>query len=335
MAKKTASARTADKPGVLLVNLGTPDSPTAPALKRYLAEFLSDPDVVTLPRILWLPFLHLVVLRTRPVRSAEAYARIWTPKGSPLLVNSRALAVKLQAALPKRLGATVALGMRYGNPSIESALTALRKAGVTRLLVLPLYPQYAVATTASTFSAVRRSLKQMHWSPRIATLHDYHTDPVYISALAKSVREYWKKHGRGKRLLISFHGIPKQVSDAGDPYAEQCETTAKALAMELKLTEGAWQATYQSRFGPAEWLKPYTETALKECAVAGMGEVDVICPGFPADCLETLEEIGLRYAESFRAGGGKNLRYIPALNARADHVKALTEIAVARLKETG
>ncbi|HEY1992634.1 MAG TPA: ferrochelatase [Gammaproteobacteria bacterium] len=324
-----------DLPGVLLVNLGTPDAPTVPALRRYLAEFLSDPDVVTLPRLLWLPLLHLVVLRTRPAKSAEAYAKVWTPEGSPLLVNSRALEAKLTVALQRHLGKPVvlALGMRYGNPSIASALEELRRDGATRLLVLPLYPQYAAATTASTFRAVTRALKRLGWSVPVQTLHDYHADPAYVAALAESVREHWERHGRAAKLMLSFHGIPQQVSDAGDPYARQCAVTAAALAKELKLAEDEWQATFQSRFGPAAWLKPYTEAALRECAAQGIKAVDVLCPGFAVDCLETLEEISLRYGESFRAAGGERLRYIPALNDRSAHVQALAGLATAELRK--
>jgi ferrochelatase len=317
------------KAGVLLVNLGTPDAPTAPALRRYLAEFLADPDVVTLPRLFWLPLLYLVVLRTRPARSAEAYRRIWTGQGSPLLVNSRALAAKLGRVLGD--STALALGMRYGNPSLSSALAELRQAGVTRLLVLPLYPQYAAATTASSFRAVSEALGRMAWTPERLELHDYHDHPGYLDALAASVREHWAAKGRGGKLLISFHGIPKQVSDAGDPYARQCLATASALAQRLRLKQGEWQATFQSRFGAAEWLKPYTEEVLKGCAGQGLKQVDVVCPGFAADCLETLEEIALRYAESFRVAGGEDLNYIPALNARDDHVQALAVLVRSKL----
>ena len=324
-----------DLPGVLLVNLGTPDAPTAPALRRYLAEFLSDPDVVTLPRLLWLPLLHLLVLRTRPARSAEAYAKVWSPEGSPLLVNSRALAAKLTMALQteRNKPLALALGMRYGNPSIVSALEALRRDGVTRLLVLPLYPQYAAATTGSSLRAVSAALKGMGWRVPMQSIQDYHADPAYIAALAESVREHWAKAGRAPRLLLSFHGIPQQVSDRGDPYAGQCATSAAALAKALGLADGEWRATFQSRFGPAAWLRPYTEDSLREYAAQGIRQVDVLCPGFAADCLETLEEIAQRYAESFRAAGGEALRYIPALNARDAHVRALAGLVTARLHE--
>ena len=312
------------KTGVLLVNLGTPDAPTPEALRRYLKEFLSDPDVVTLPRFLWLPLLHLWVLRTRPATSTEVYARIWTDAGSPLLVITYALADKLERALGS--GYTLAVGMRYGNPSLTSALASLKETGATRLLVLPLYPQYATATTASTEKAVARGLAKLRWSPEFESIHDYHDQPAYLAALTDSVREYWAACGRGQRLIISFHGIPKQVSDGGDPYAGQCAVTARLLAERLGLNDGEWQMAFQSRFGPAEWLKPYTETVLKECAARGEKSVDVVCPGFAADCLETLEEIALRYADSFRLAGGQRLNYIPALNSRDSHVQALAEL---------
>lgn len=310
--------------GVLLVNLGTPDAPTAPALRRYLKEFLSDPDVVTLPRLLWLPILYAFVLTLRPARSAEAYARIWTPEGSPLLSNSRDLVGKLAT----RLGASMklVLGMRYGSPSIPAALAELRSAGVSRITLLPLYPQYAAATSGSTQRAVERALARIGWAPALTTVRDYHDRPAYIAALAGSVRRHWDEHGRGRKLIVSFHGIPRKVSDAGDPYAGQCATTARLLAEKLGLAEGEWQLGFQSRFGPAEWLQPYTEDALRECAGRDEREVDVICPGFAADCLETLEEIALRYAETFRAAGGERLRYIPALNADDAHVEMLAEL---------
>lgn len=320
-------------PGILLVNLGTPDAPSAPALRRYLAEFLSDPDVVTLPRLLWLPLLYLIVLRTRPAKSAEAYARVWTKEGSPLLVNSRALASLLREALHRKLGRAVplSLGMRYGNPSIGNALAELRDAGANRLVVLPLYPQHAAATTASTFKAVHKALQRMGWAPEVEQIFSYHNHPPYIDALAASVRDFWAARGRGAKLIVSFHGIPKQVSDAGDPYAGQCALTAQALADRLDLDAADWQLGFQSRFGPAEWLKPYTDEVLRRCAEAGDKRVDVICPGFPADCLETLEEIALRYAEGFHRAGGEELRYVPALNSRADHAGALAALLLPRL----
>ncbi len=324
-------------PGVLLVNLGTPDAPEPEALRRYLAEFLSDPRVVTLPRLLWLPLLHGLVLRTRPRKSAEAYARIWSSRGSPLLANTLALAERLTPALREGLGAnvTLALGMRYGNPSLGSALATLKEQGVNRLLVLPLYPQYAAATSGSTLAAVSECLQRLDWSPALEWVHDYHDDPAYIAALAESVREHWAERDRSEKLIVSFHGIPRQVAASGDPYARQCQATAALLAARLGLTESQWQIGFQSRFGPAEWLKPYTDELLKGYAAQGMQRVDVICPGFAADCLETLEEIALRYAQVFADAGGKELRYVPALNARDTHVRMLTELALPKLRGPG
>ncbi len=314
--------------GVLVTNLGTPDAPTPAALRRYLAEFLADPEVVSLPRFVWLPLLYGLVLPFRPKRSAKAYARIWTPAGSPLLIQSQAIATALSRELTKQAGKKVplALGMRYGNPSLPEALIELAAEGVTRIVVLPLYPQYTRATVGSTVAR----LKQL--SPHtLFCIEGYCSHPAYIQALASNVRDYWEKHGRGQMLLISFHGIPKQVTRRGDPYAEQCTQTARLLAARLKLNAGEWQLTFQSRFGKAEWLQPYIDSRLQELAAGGVKTVDVICPGFPADCLETLEEIALRYAETYRQAGGEQLRYIPALNDRPEHIRALAELVSARL----
>lgn len=313
--------------GVLVANLGTPQAPTAAALRPYLDEFLSDPCVVNLPRLLWWPVLHGLILRSRPRKSAEAYARIWTPAGSPLLVHSRALAAALQRELAVRLGKNLplALGMRYGQPSLGAALAELGE--VQRIVVLPLFPQYAGATIGSSMARI----KQLTSQP-ITCVEAYAGDAGYIAALAASVREHWQAHGRAEKLLISFHGIPQRMVDRGDPYARQCTLTAEHLAESLKLPKSEWQLVFQSRFGRAKWLQPYTENTLQQLAAAGTKTVDVICPGFAADCLETLEEISLRYAESFRTAGGRELRYIPALNARPDHVHALADLVMAQLE---
>lgn len=312
--------------GILVVNLGTPEAPTAAALRPYLDEFLSDPCVVNLPRLLWWPILHGLILRTRPQKSAAAYARIWTAAGSPLLVHSRALAAALQQELAARLGKNLplALGMRYGQPSLGAALSEL--GNVQRIVVLPLFPQYAGATIGSSVARI----KQLTSQP-IICVEPYAGNAGYIAALAASVREHWQARGRGQKLLISFHGIPQRMVDRGDPYAQQCALTAERLAQSLDLSKSDWQLVFQSRFGRAKWLQPYTENTLRQLAAMGTKIVDVICPGFAADCLETLEEIALRYAESFRAAGGRELRYIPALNERPDHVHALADLVMAQL----
>lgn len=335
-----ATGRPAEEPrhlGVLLSNLGTPDAPTVEALRRYLAEFLSDPDVVTLPRILWWPILHGIVLRLRPARSAEAYQRIWTPQGSPLLHATRAIAVALETELESQLGCavTVVTGMRYGQPSLNLAVSELMETLPTEVVVLPLYPQYARATTGST---LKRLGTLTSGTAALAVGHairDYHDHPAYIDALVGSVREHWQQHGRGEKLLISFHGIPQQVADRGDPYPLHCARTAELLAAALQLPRGDWLQVYQSRFSPAAWLQPYTDETLKRLAGEGIKRVDVICPGFATDCLETLEEIAMRYAEVFREAGGEALRYIPALNARPEHIGALAQIVRAGLEQAG
>ncbi|MGH8292179.1 MAG: ferrochelatase [Gammaproteobacteria bacterium] len=314
--------------GVLLANLGTPDAPTPEALRRYLAEFLSDPGVVDLPRVVWWPLLHGLVLRARPAKSAAAYARIWTDAGSPLLVQSRAIAAALTRELAARTGADMplALGMRYGRPSLAGALGELRRAGVEHVVVLPLYPQYSRATLGSTTAALAR----LGGGPP-DVIQDYYAHPGYLAALAESVREHWQTHGHGEQLLISFHGIPLHLSRHGDPYRAHCLRTAQYLAERLQLAADHWQLVFQSRFGRARWLEPYTEDTLKQLAAQGVRTVDVICPGFAVDCLETLEEIALRYAQSFRSVGGRELRYVPALNDRPAHIGALADLVMAKL----
>ncbi|MEK7323221.1 MAG: ferrochelatase [Pseudomonadota bacterium] len=316
--------------GVLLTNLGSPEAPTAEAVRHYLAEFLWDPRVVEIPRPLWWLILHGLVLRTRPSRSAHAYQRVWTDEGSPLLVFSRRQAAGLQALLQQRCGGPVrvALAMRYGQPSIAAGLRELRAAGARRILVLPLYPQYSGATTASTFDAVTAVLKTWRWVPALRFVNHYHDEPAYIAALARSIQEHWQQQPRGERLLFSFHGMPKRTLLLGDPYHCQCLKTARLVAERLQLVQGEWQVTFQSRFGRAEWLQPYTDKTLRAWAKANVQRVDVVCPGFAADCLETLEEIAMLNKDAFLAAGGEQLHYIPALNDRADHMAALADLVL-------
>jgi ferrochelatase len=319
--------------GVLLANLGTPAAPTPAAVRRFLAEFLADPMVVDLPRWLWLPLLHGVILNLRPRRSAAAYAKVWTLEGSPLLVESRAQAEGLELALAPRLkGAVrVALGMRYGEPTLAKALAELKQSGVSRLVVLPMYPQYSRTTTGSTHAAVDAALTELAWEPRTTRVLGWHDAPGYIAALASSVRQHWQRVGRGAKLLMSFHGLPARNVAAGDPYAAQCQATAKALAAALDLPGGRWAIAYQSRVGLGAWLTPYTDRTLAGWAAERLGDVDVICPGFSADCLETLEEIAQAEAEAYTGLGGGALRYVPALNSRSDHLAFLGELVAARV----
>lgn len=312
--------------GVLIVNLGTPDEPTAPAVRRYLAEFLSDPRVVEAPRILWWPVLHGYILRTRPAQSAAAYQKIWSEQGSPLLLHTMDIARGVQETLSARLAGAVnvEMGMCYGNPSIKSALRKLYEQCARRIVVLPLYPQYSGTTTGSVFDRVTRALARRRWVPELRFINHYHDATGYVAALAASVRDHWDMHGRGERLLMSFHGVPKRTLDAGDPYHCQCQKTGRLLAEALELDEGEWHLSFQSRLGRLEWLRPYTDETLEQWGREKCGTIDVICPGFAADCLETLEEIAMENAERYRAAGGGELRYVPALNARDDHVAFLS-----------
>ena len=316
--------------GVLVANLGTPDAPDPASVRRYLAEFLWDPRVIEVPRPIWWLILHLVILRIRPARAGEAYSKVWTEEGSPLLTWSRRQAEGLQARLDDALPGpvTVALGMRYGRPSIESALTELREAGVRRLLVLPMYPQYSATTTATVFDKVTEVLGTWRWLPDFRFLTHYHDEPGYIRSLANSVREHRAAHGPADHLVTSFHGVPRRYLLAGDPYHCECQATARLLAEELALPDDAWSISFQSRVGREEWLRPYTDEHLPGLAREGHGTVDVICPGFSADCLETLEEIAMQNAEAFEEVSGGRLRYIPALNARDDHLEFLTDLVV-------
>lgn len=312
--------------GILLTNLGTPDAPTPSAIRRYLREFLSDPRVVEIPRAIWLPILYGAILPLRPFDAAKRYQSIWTKEGSPLLHIAQQQKEKLQALLPS---VKVALGMRYGNPSIQEALETLKT--VDRLLVLPLYPQYCAATTASTFDAVSHALSQWRVIPEVRFITHYHDKPLYIHALAHHIQQ----HKRSQKLLFSFHGIPQRSIDQGDPYATQCHQTAQLVADALQLSADQWSVVFQSRFGRAKWLQPYCSETLKNLAKSGCTEVDVICPGFSADCLETLEEISIENRNLFFAAGGKQLNYIPALNDSPLHMEALQSLILKNLQGWG
>jgi ferrochelatase len=317
--------------GILISNLGTPDAPTAPALRRYLKQFLSDPRIDTgLPAWLWWLILHGIILRVRPPQSARLYQKIWTAQGSPLLAISQQQVIALQQHLQHLLPQTplcIELGMRYGQPSIAAALARLQQNNVNKIIVLPLYPQYASATTASTFDAISAYFRNQRFIPALQFISDYHQHPLYIQALADSVREHWQEHGQSDLLLLSFHGIPQCIADDGDPYPQQCQTTAQLLAQALNLAPEHWRLCYQSRFGKEPWLQPYTDETLQALA-SQHRRVDVICAGFAADCLETLEEIQGEKRALFLRAGGQDFHYIPALNACQSHVHALSQILV-------
>ncbi len=318
--------------GILLVNLGTPDAPTAAAVRRYLAEFLGDPRVVEIPKPLWWPILHGLVLRLRPAKSARKYAMIWTPEGSPLAVWT-ARQEKLLAGYLGQAGHRVPVrhAMRYGQPGVAAGLDALRAAGVTRVLVLPLYPQYSGATSGSVFDAVAAWGQRARRVPELRFVHEYHDDPAYIGALADRVQAHWQSHGRAE-LLLSFHGLPERTVRLGDPYREACESTARALASRLGLAPQALRVSFQSRFGKARWLQPYTDATLRQLANDGVARVDVFCPGFSADCLETLEEIDVEARAAFLQAGGREFHYITALNDRPAWIAALRDIALRHLQ---
>lgn len=318
----------AERTAVLLVNLGTPDEPTAPALRRYLAEFLSDPRVVEIPPVAWKPILHGVILRTRPAKSAAKYRSIWMPEGSPLKVWTQKQASLLLGSLGERgHRVSVRYAMRYGSPSVPTVLDELKREGVTRILVLPLYPQYSGTTTASVVDAVNDWSRQVRRLPEFRFVNQYHDDPAYIDALAHRIRHHWMTQGQGERLVLSFHGVPKRTLMLGDPYHCQCHKTARLLAHRLGLSPDRVVVTFQSRFGRAEWLQPYTEPTVQRLAREGVKSVDIACPGFVSDCLETLEEIAMEVRDAFLAAGGREYRYIPCLNDDPHWIRALAGVA--------
>jgi len=317
------------KKGLLLVNLGTPAAPTKEAVKVYLKQFLSDQHVVNLPKFVWQPILNGIVLKTRPKKSAHAYAQIWTKRGSPLLVHAYDVANKIEKQLNHQTSDTwhVSVGMSYGCPCIRNGMQKLVSLGVEEINILPLYPQYSTATTKSVYADIDKLVQQGVALPTLKQIPPYYQHPQYIKALAASVRTHWNEHGKNK-LLLSYHGLPEAYVKKGDPYAEQCEKTTELLVKELELNPDDFVMTYQSRFGAQKWLQPYTDITLNQLASDGLDIIDTICPGFAADCLETLEEIAIQNAELYTAAGGKNLNYIEALNASDIHADFLSQITL-------
>ncbi|MDH5506125.1 MAG: ferrochelatase [Anaerolineae bacterium] len=321
--------------GLLLTNIGSPQAPTPRALRKYLKEFLSDARIIDWPRWIWLPILHTIILTFRPRRSARLYQNVWTSDGSPLLFTLERQARLLTETLAAQNSQDIAveIGMRYGSPSIAAGLRSLRKQGVGRILVLPLFPQYSSTTTASTLDAVFDELKTWWALPELRTVNSYHDHPTYINALAHSIQARWSEHGQPEKLLFSFHGVPARFNDTGDPYLAECLRTSRLVAHQLDLPDSAWHTSFQSRFGPEPWLQPYTDATLHAWGAAGLSSVNVVCPGFSADCLETLDEIDREARESFIHAGGKEFAYIPALNDQAGHIAALAAIASSHMQD--
>jgi len=311
--------------GILLVNLGTPDAPTAAAVRRYLGEFLSDPRVVEIPRPIWWLILNGIILRIRPKRVAHAYASIWMDEGSPLLAHSRAIAAALQQRCRTEFDTPVVveLAMRYGRPAMRDVLEKMRAQNVERLLVLPLYPQYSATTTATVFDALTDVLRRWRWLPELRLCTHYYDHPLYIKALAASIRDSFTRHGKPDKLVMSFHGLPERCLHAGDPYFCHCQKTARLVSEHLQLDADDWLISFQSRFGRERWLQPYTSEVMKQLGQAGAKHIQIISPGFAADCLETLEELQIQNKEFFLVAGGEKFHYIPALNADPDHIDAL------------
>jgi ferrochelatase len=322
----------APRTAILLCNLGTPDEPTAPAVRRYLAEFLGDSRVVEIPRLIWIAILHGIILRVRPAKSAAKYASIWTSEGSPLKVWTAKQAEGLQSAFDaQHSDVTVRYAMRYGSPSITQQLDSLKAEGFTRILILPAYPQYSATTTASVFDAVYRWGLQTRLLPEFRFINHYHDHPAYIQAVAERIRKHWKENGQGERLVMSFHGVPERTLHLGDPYHCECHKTARLLAENLGLKKDRYLVTFQSRFGKAKWLEPYTEPSLIALAEQGIKRVDVVCPGFTSDCLETLEEISQEAREAYLHAGGEVFQYIPCLNDSSTWIQAMHQLCQSHL----
>ncbi len=320
---------TEERLGILVVNLGTPAAPETRAVRRYLSQFLSDPRIIELPRWLWNILLHGVILRIRPSRSAKAYREVWSEEtGSPLLSISKAQTAALATEMKKRFGDHVAvtLGMRYGEPSIDNAIAELSAKHVRRLIVLPMYPQYSGTTTASVFDAVTDRMQQTRWIPELRFINQFCDHQNFIKALADSVRESWEKNGRGDLLVTSYHGIPKRYLTSGDPYHCLCHKTSRMLAEDLGIAKDKIRVVFQSRVGREEWLRPYCDETMKNLPGEGIKSIDVLCPAFSADCLETIEEISGENREYFEENGGERFQYIPCLNDRADHISFLGDL---------
>jgi ferrochelatase len=324
----------APKAGILLINLGTPEAPTTPAVRRYLREFLSDPRVVEIPRPLWWLILNLVILPLRPGQSAKRYAQVWSSDGSPLKRHTESQAKMLRGYLGERIKSPLIVdyAMRYGAPSVPDALNSMKAQGCDRILVLPLYPQYAASTTATALDAVGAAFARMRNQPALRSVRGFHDHPGYIGALAQSINDYWFKHGRPDMLVMSFHGVPRYTLDKGDPYHCECQATGRRVAEALKLTPDKYTLAFQSRFGRARWLQPYTATVLQDLGRQKTGRTDVVCPGFVSDCLETLEEIAIEGKTIYLTAGGTEFHFIPCLNERDDWLHALADIAAANLQ---
>ncbi|MCK7459718.1 ferrochelatase [Idiomarina aminovorans] len=324
----------ADKVGVLVTNLGTPEAPTKKALKPYLKEFLSDPRVVEVPRLLWFFILNGVILRFRPKRSAAAYKTVWTDRGSPLLFHTQDQATAIEEKLKETWGDNIVVdfAMRYGNPALGDVVDKMMQQGVRKLLVLPLYPQYSASTTASTFDALAKNFTKRRWLPELRFLTHYHDFSPFIEAAAKRIERHWEQHGRADKLLFSYHGIPLRYLKNGDPYHCECYKTSRLLAERLGLGKDDYLTTFQSRFGREQWLQPYTDMTMKALPDKGVKSVQVFCPGFSSDCLETVEEIGEENREYFMDSGGERYEYISALNAESEHINALSQLVEQNLQ---
>lgn len=332
--KQSPAPLVGQKTAILMVNLGTPDAPDTASVRRYLKEFLWDPRVVEKPRWLWWLILNLVILRVRPKRSANAYQQVWTDEGSPIMTISKAQKTCLQQYLDENseIAIHVELAMRYGNPSIKSALDRLQESGFGKILILPMYPQYCASTTASIFDEVSSQLQTTRWLPELRFISHYYHRSDFIQALGNSIRQSWEKNGRGEKLVLSYHGIPKSYVDKGDPYEQHCMDTTRLLQAELGLNEEELMTVFQSRVGAEEWLRPYCDETLKQLPRQGVRKIDIISPAFAADCLETLEELEEENKEYFLGAGGESYTYIPALNTRTDHITSLGSLVLEHIE---